>query len=451
MRAFQTVRLLTDALKDAPRAWVKIAYPGRFLGHAAGPFEMTARTFDEIVSNFKTRGKPVVVDINHSSENPATNCTVEGASAKGWFHDLERRGTDLWGELEAKPPALAAIRDGSLPFLSPAVKFGCKDPETGRAIGARLSSVALCTNPFLFRQAPLQMSEGAGDAAEELVDYAAQLREALDLPEDAPGALMRDALDRVDLMLTDAGAGDQARAAGVDPSALESRVRAAAGVDPSTGWAELVDMLRSMTDEMKEAPPPAPETEAPAAPETAAEPAPAAAEMTDATPAPAADPRVAELEAKLEGLGAELRAMTDRATAAETRATEAETARDDATANLKTMTDRLDREAKTVVMRDLERGVVGFTKSDAPRLIKMWSEEPEVYAKTTARRQLPAYLTQPITATSRRAAESPPPPAPPPTVRQMTDSFMGEGMTYEQAFTAATSAALGLRSAPKGK
>jgi Mu-like prophage I protein len=450
MRAFQTVRLLSDALKTAPRAWVKVAYPGRFLGHAAGPFEMTTRTFDEIVTNFKARGTPVVVDVNHSSENPATNCSVEGASAKGWFRDLERRGTDLWGEIEVKPSALSAIREGGLPFLSPAIKFGCKDPETGKPIGARLSSVALCTNPFLHRQAPLQLSEGAGEGEEALVDYASALRDALDLGGDAPPALLRQALDRVDLLLTDAVAAEQARALGVDPCALEARVRAASGVGADTSWAELVDMLRAMTDETA-APAGTPALEA--LPPVAASPAPPANNVQSATPAAENELQRALTDALAANteLTTKLAGVEQRAASAEARAAIAET-------TAREMTERLATEAKTVVMRDLERGVIGFTKADAPRLVKMWTEEPDVYAKTTSRRPLPAYMTQSIAGSGRPAAGDaarvnapPPPPAPKPSVRQMTDAFMGEGLSYDKAFTAATNVALGLAPPPKGK
>jgi phage I-like protein len=132
--------------------WVQIAETGRWEGHPSGSFEMTSATFDQIVRNFTARGLPVPWDFEHASEQDATSGTipVHGAPAQGYVHRLDNRGpAGLWALVEWGELARRYIKTGQYKFCSPAIRFGCKDPVTGRPVGARLTSVALTSTPFL--------------------------------------------------------------------------------------------------------------------------------------------------------------------------------------------------------------------------------------------------------------------------------------------------------------
>lgn len=52
-------------------------------------------------------------------------------------------------------PARTYIKEGKYKYLSPAIRFGSKDPITGQPAGARLTSAAITNGPFLSALAPL--------------------------------------------------------------------------------------------------------------------------------------------------------------------------------------------------------------------------------------------------------------------------------------------------------
>src|SRR6185295_20424092 len=104
----------------------------------------TPQTFEEICRNFVEvdRGQ-VAFDFEHASEmDPAEGAIpVEGAPAQGWIRRLENRGqAGLWGLVDWLEPARTYIRERKYRGLSPAIRFGSKPPETGKPIGARLTS-----------------------------------------------------------------------------------------------------------------------------------------------------------------------------------------------------------------------------------------------------------------------------------------------------------------------
>ena len=131
---------------------IKLADIGTFKGHQSGPFELTAKTFDQIVENFNRAGLLVPIDAEHASEQPATegSVPVNGAPAMGWIHKLENRGNGgLWGLVEWLEPAKSYIKEGRYKYLSPAIRLRSRDTVTGEPIGARLSSAAITNTPFL--------------------------------------------------------------------------------------------------------------------------------------------------------------------------------------------------------------------------------------------------------------------------------------------------------------
>lgn len=191
----EVVDLVTMGVDEEPGklVWVQVAKQGKFRGHAAGPFEMTLGTFEEIIRNFRnSQNKTIPFDFEHASEQEPTEGSIpsEGAPAQGWIHDL-KIGEDgnLWGLTEWLPLARKYIKNKQYKFLSPAIVFGAKDRVTGKPIGARLSSVALTNNPFLDGMAPL----------------AAKHRESAALASASADAIARDvaaALRRPDILET---------------------------------------------------------------------------------------------------------------------------------------------------------------------------------------------------------------------------------------------------------
>lgn len=163
---YREVVVLADAPEDGP-VWNQVACVGAFKGHPAGPFELNAKVFDEIVSNWERTGrKPIPVDYEHASEAEATSGTIpiSGAPAQGWITDLKNNGAaGLFGKFEWLPLARSQIRGGQYKFLSPAIRFESRDKISGRPIGARLTSAALTNQPFLDNLAPVKAKAMAKD------------------------------------------------------------------------------------------------------------------------------------------------------------------------------------------------------------------------------------------------------------------------------------------------
>jgi 8-oxo-dGTP pyrophosphatase MutT (NUDIX family) len=143
---------LADADRPKKLVWIQLAECGAFRGHPAGAFALTPTVFSEIVRNFDADGIPVPIDYEHASEQEPTagNIPRHGAPAQGWIHKLENRGDDgLWGLVEWGPQAADQIRTGQYRYISPAIRFGAKDRQSGHEIGAKLTSAGLTNQPFL--------------------------------------------------------------------------------------------------------------------------------------------------------------------------------------------------------------------------------------------------------------------------------------------------------------
>jgi phage I-like protein len=181
-----SVELAADLARGAKPVWIQIAKQGEFRGHSAVPhFALNAEVFTEIVANFKaTKNKRVPIDFEHASEaDPASGeIPTRGAPAQGWIVDLAIRDGNLWGLVEWGDLAREYIKSGQYRFLSPAIRFGAKDPVTGKKIGAVLSSAAITNQPFLDGMQPLAAKNTA--------------------PKAATKALLKDALARNDSLQT---------------------------------------------------------------------------------------------------------------------------------------------------------------------------------------------------------------------------------------------------------
>ncbi len=146
----------------------QIARFGEFRGHPQGPFRLDARVFADILRNFNaTENRCVALDYEHTSETLPDSVAQHGVPALAWITDLEDRGDGtLWGTFEwVDPAAVEHVRAKRYRYLSPAIQFGAVDKETGKPIGARLTSVALTNKPFLDGMAPVTASEKATTAS----------------------------------------------------------------------------------------------------------------------------------------------------------------------------------------------------------------------------------------------------------------------------------------------
>lgn len=148
--------------------WIQLAKAGAYRGHAAGPFELNATVFSDIVRNFNAQAnRRIPIDFEHASELDAASGSIptEGAPAQGWIVDLDNRGDSLWGLVEWLEPARTYIREKKYRWFSPAIRFNSRDRVTGARIGARMSSGALTNNPFLDGMAPMAAKDIAANPA----------------------------------------------------------------------------------------------------------------------------------------------------------------------------------------------------------------------------------------------------------------------------------------------
>lgn len=147
--------------------WNKLAVPGTFKGHPAGPFAMDGNTFEQIEKNFARDGIKVPFDYEHASEQSVANSDAKAkgdAVAAGWIHEVKAKADGLYGLVEWLPEARAKIKAGEFKYISPAIRFGATDGVTGEKIGAKLTSAALTLKPFLKSLPEVQASDAGATA-----------------------------------------------------------------------------------------------------------------------------------------------------------------------------------------------------------------------------------------------------------------------------------------------
>jgi hypothetical protein len=149
---------------DAP-VWVQIAKTGTFHGHRSGSFRLDGEVFAHICRNFReVSAGQVPFDFEHASEQPPAegDIATEGAPAQGWIKDLKHDGQALFALVEWLEPARTYIKQKKYRFVSPAIRFGVKHPESGQNVGAVLTSAALTNVPFLTGMQPIAASLTGG-------------------------------------------------------------------------------------------------------------------------------------------------------------------------------------------------------------------------------------------------------------------------------------------------
>lgn len=134
-----------EVSRDVPE-WIHIMPFGRY-EHPQGSFEITPEIAKQIVANFRSDPRDLVLDYEHQSLNTTSN--GQPAPAAGWIKDLEIREDGIWGRVDWTPEAQRYIRNREYRYVSPVYVPEYKDPKTGEVIGPKIVSVALTNTPFL--------------------------------------------------------------------------------------------------------------------------------------------------------------------------------------------------------------------------------------------------------------------------------------------------------------
>jgi len=248
--AFQAFDVVAMADTDPKPVWVQIAKAGAFKGHGSGPFEMSGKTFADIVRNFAAvDGGRVHFDFEHASEADATDGSVpqHGAPAQGWITQLDNRGTELWGLVDWLEPARTYIREGKYKAVSPAIRFNAKHPVTGAAIGARLTSVALTNSPFLRGMADLAASDKLKSRAYSSNDVFPTLRSAMRMADVSTPAEMSAQCARL-RELCEMADSPTGTVHGVNLAEHLPAMRDAMRMPMSSTWGDVFDAVEDMID-----------------------------------------------------------------------------------------------------------------------------------------------------------------------------------------------------------
>lgn len=146
---------------DAPLPeWIKVIPFGTWLGHPMGAFSIGTEDAQEIVANFVSLGRDLVIDYEHQTLYADYSGTA--APAAGWMDRLEVREDGIWAHVRMWTDRAAAfLRAKEYRYLSPVLFFDTTDPRSGRRVGTALHSVALTNSPFLSELPPIVNRGGA--------------------------------------------------------------------------------------------------------------------------------------------------------------------------------------------------------------------------------------------------------------------------------------------------
>jgi len=267
---FQAPITEAAALDPSNPKWIQLCTAGSYVYHGE-PIEITPATFDEMIANFRAHpsfdpagralfGKPAadvaplvlggkfgVIALNF--DHPPQGAPRPG---HGWFLDVERRGSTLWGLCFFDDEAHAGMLKGAWKWTSIEWSAGTVSPK-GERIGAYLSGVALTNDPFIQGMTPIQMSRPGtrgpvvffGPATDVLCD----LRGLFALPETADVGTVIGELAKLRAWAL----GEMAPPLGVDVGDLVSDLRGLLNLptlsDPATIFAELDKLLARLSAE----------------------------------------------------------------------------------------------------------------------------------------------------------------------------------------------------------
>lgn len=244
--------LARDA-RPAP-VWNQLTKLGAWRGHPAGPFEITRQTNAEILRNFRaTQNQRIPIDFEHASEAEETSGTIptEGAPAQAWIIDLEDRAdVGLWGLVDFLEPARTYVIEKKYRYFSPAIRFGSRDRETGKPIGARMTSGGFTNSPFLDGLQPLAAADRLGvpmlDRPMLSSTFHADMRAALGL--DGEATLDRCSAKCAELRDLCMSADDAMMSQGVDLAPRMMSLKALMGMANHSTLGDILDAVEEMID-----------------------------------------------------------------------------------------------------------------------------------------------------------------------------------------------------------
>lgn len=240
------VVVLSDVQEGTAPVWIQLGRAGTYRGHPAGPFELNAQIFGEIVRNFfATENRQIAIDFEHASEMSPTDGSVPqvGAPAQGWIIDLKHDQSALWGLVEWGELARQYIREGKYKFISPAIRFNSKDRVTGQQVGARLTSAGLTNVPFLDGMQPLAAKDSNMGFAYSSHEYMPAIRKALGVADLATAKECSEHLARLEEHY-DMGGGEPVH--GVDVPSYVGALRCMLSSPMTSTVKEIFDAVKSL-------------------------------------------------------------------------------------------------------------------------------------------------------------------------------------------------------------
>lgn len=106
-----------------------------------GDFDITEKTLNEFVKNFKARTRGTDIPVNYSH--------MSGGKAAGWMEKVYVKDGKLFADVKFTPQARQAIKDKEFMYISAEFNEDYKDPESGKKKGAVLLGAALTNIPFV--------------------------------------------------------------------------------------------------------------------------------------------------------------------------------------------------------------------------------------------------------------------------------------------------------------
>lgn len=157
VRIDQAVELdeLPESDKETHVSEIQIARVGKWKHPVYGELEITEKTLQDFVDNFNkgTRRVELAVDQSHQPEK----------GAAGWFKKLEKRGKELWAEIEWTPLGVKLLKEKIYRYFSPEFTTTYTDDETGKKVKNVLFGGGLTNRPFIKDMQPVMLAEPAFD------------------------------------------------------------------------------------------------------------------------------------------------------------------------------------------------------------------------------------------------------------------------------------------------
>lgn len=144
-----------EALARIPLAKVGTWFKGK------QKFSITRADMASIVATFRARKNgEAPLDYDHSMVYAAG--AGEPVPAAGWLKEIEDEPDGdgiLWGRAELTEKARGMVAAREYKYISPVIKWGLADRDTGKPLGAQITSVALTNAPVLDEMPAIALSE----------------------------------------------------------------------------------------------------------------------------------------------------------------------------------------------------------------------------------------------------------------------------------------------------